>query len=303
LYRAQIKLKPSLQESDIQKFSEALSEGALQTAARRESHNSQAHWIFECYGAEELQGPALTAQLHATAAGQGLGDLDISKNDWIIEKIPETDWLAQSYKSFPPFTIGPFYIHGAHMTEAAPTGYIDLQIEAATAFGSGEHGTTRGCIEALLYLKDEGVCPWNVLDMGTGSGILAIAAWKLWKTPVLAIDNDPEAIRVAARHCVANAIPAQGGIECETGEGFAAGVAQQKKPFDLIIANILAATLKEMASQLRAAADENGHAILSGILNEQAASVLEAYVAHGFAPVKIFEIGEWSTLVLHKTAA
>ena len=156
----------------------------------------------------------------------------------------------------------------------------------------------------MLDLKDSGICPWNVLDMGTGSGILAIAAWKLWKTPVLAIDNDQEAVRVACHHRDINHVPEdQTGMVCEAGDGFAAKPVQDKKPFDLIIANILAGPLKDMAGDLKTVNDENGYVILSGILNTQAEEVLSVYKNHGFKLVKIYEHGDWSTLVLHNPPA
>lgn len=174
-----------------------------------------------------------------------------------------------------------------------------MQIDAATAFGSGEHGTTKGCLLAMLDLKESGVCPWNVLDIGTGSGILGIAAWKLWKTPVLATDNDEEAVRVAARHRDLNQVPDdETGMACVTADGFAADSVQAKKPFDLIIANILAVILREMAHELLACTDKNGFIILSGILNTQAQDVLDVYEPLGFALRNRFDIGEWSTLVL-----
>ena len=180
-----------------------------------------------------------------------------------------------------------------------PGAQIGLQIDAATAFGSGEHGTTAGCLRAMLDLKDSGVCPWNVLDMGTGSGILALAAYKLWKTPVLGVDNDAEATRVSGHHRDVNTVPGNAtGVIFETGDGFATDIVQTRKPFDLIIANILAGPLKEMAGDLKAVSDENGIVILSGILNTQAQSVLDVYGALGLILTKRYDIDKWSTLVL-----
>lgn len=179
-----------------------------------------------------------------------------------------------------------------------------MQIDAATAFGSGEHGTTKGCLLALLDLKESGVCPWNVLDMGTGSGILGIAAWKLWKTPVLAVDNDEEAMRVACHHRELNGISSgDTGMICKTGDGFRTKAVQEKKPFDLIIANILAVVLRELAGELKECSDKNGFIILSGILNIQAQEVLDAYEPLGFVLKNRFDIDEWSTLVLQNTSA
>lgn len=237
--------------------------------------------------------------LRETLPGTLVGTLE-----WRTEDLPDRDWLAHSYRQFPPFSVGPFFIYGSHYDGSVPEGQTGLQIDAATAFGSGEHGTTKGCLQAMLDLKGRGACPWNVLDMGTGSGILAVAAWKLWKSPVLAVDNDPEAVRVAAHHQQINGVP-EGATEmtCACGEGFDEELTQKRKPYDLIIANILAVVLREMAADLKAVSDENGYVILSGILNEQAEGVRACYEAQGFRLRNRIEIGEWSTLVLQNAAA
>ena len=153
---------------------------------------------------------------------------------------------------------------------------------------------------AMLDLKEQGACPWNVLDMGTGSGILAIGAWKLWKTPVLAVDNDPECVRVTEHHREINKVP-QGKTDMISvvGDGFVTPEVLEKKPFDLVIANILAGPLKDMAADLIAVSDENGFVILSGILNEQACSVIEAYKKLNLK--NKYEVGDWTTLVLQKS--
>ena len=153
----------------------------------------------------------------------------------------------------------------------------------------------------MLDLKGQGACPWNVLDMGTGSGILAIAAWKLWKTPVLAVDNDPESIRVTQRHLEANKVPeSKGHVRTLVNEGFDGSVVQDKGPYDLIIANILPGPLKNMAKDLVDCVDENGAVILSGILNEQAQDVLDIYTTLGLQHRKTLENGDWSTLLLRR---
>lgn len=221
-----------------------------------------------------------------------------------VNDVPERDWLSYSYQQFPAFSVGPFFIYGSHFDGDVPDDAFGLQIDAATAFGSGEHGTTAGCLEAMVELKDQGLCPWNILDMGTGSGILAIAAWKLWKTPVLAVDNDEEAVRVAERHREINNVPGGGmDLTCAVGDGFAAEITQQKAPYELVIANILAGPLKEMAADLKSVCDTNGYVILSGILNEQAESVIQAYEAVGLRLRDHKTIGEWSTLILHYGSA
>lgn len=222
--------------------------------------------------------------------------------DFHCEDIPETNWLEESYRQFPPFTVENFFIFGSHYKDAVPADHISLQIDAATAFGSGEHGTTRGCLEALLHLKETGFKPRHILDMGAGSGILGIAAYKLWTKPVLAVDIDKEATRVACHHRKINAVPAgDSGMTCATGDGYAARrVKAQSKGFDLIIANILAGPLVIMASDLAKNLAKGGMVILSGLLVEQEEDVLSAHTAQGLTLDKRITHGEWRTLILRR---
>ncbi len=271
-------------------------------SALRAENTQSAPWVLEWLFPKQIDPQVLKARL---LIASDVHNIDISQNfDFMQEDVPDINWLEYSYMQFPSFSIGPFFIYGSHYEDNVPKEQIGLQIDAATAFGSGEHGTTSGCLQAMIDLKGQGACPWNVLDMGTGSGILAIAAWKLWKTPVLAVDNDPEAVRVAAHHREINNVPESAtDIQCVCGDGFATELVQQRKPFDLIIANILPGPLKEMAEALVTCADENGAIVLSGILNEQAEGVLGVYQALGLEHRKTIEIGEWSTLMLRKPAA
>ncbi len=265
----------------------------------RDGSRPKSEWILEWI----IEGAPDKITLAANANAAAPQGVKISEKDLEIQEIPpDTDWLAQVYKQFPPFSVGPFFIHGSHYKDKIPETQIDLQIDAATAFGSGEHGTTKGCLTAMLDLKAAGACPWNVLDMGTGSGILGLAAFKLWKTPVLAIDNDPECVRVADVHRVANKVPGDAtGFIALHGDGFRTPEVLKRKPFDLIIANILAGPLRDMADDLIGVLDENGYVILSGILNEQADSVIEAY--KNLKLKKHEKIGEWSTLTLQNALA
>jgi ribosomal protein L11 methyltransferase len=296
-----VKLPARLGEQAILKFSESLSgHGHAVSVMREEPH---APWILEWVYPEKPEQDMLIANVNLWAAAEGWADVSIGANDLTLEKIPDdADWLELTYKQFPPFSVGPFFIYGSHYKSDVPDAQIGLQIDAATAFGSGEHGTTKGCLMAMLDLKAKGACPWNILDMGTGSGILGIAAWKLWKSPVLAIDNDEESVRVACHHHEINKVPASANdFTCKHGDGFATNIIQEKKPYDLIIANILAAVLREMAEDLAAVSDSNGYVILSGILREQVNEVLAAY--KNFKLRERYDIGEWSTLTLQNAAA
>lgn len=231
----------------------------------------------------------------------GLDPADGRDWAWQVTTIdPETNWLELSYQALPAFDIGAFHIYGSHHDGHVPDGRIGLLIDAATAFGSGEHGTTAGCLEALLMLRDAGVTPAAILDVGTGSGILAIAARKLWAVPTVATDNDPEAIRVAAVHAQANGLDAEA-IRFICAEGFDDPAITAAGPYPLVIANILAAPLKDMAAALTGATAAGGTIILSGILAAQQADEVQAvYERHGASAQDRLIRGEWATLILRK---
>lgn len=302
LYTARVRLPAALADDDVLRFSEILAEGGVPVSVLRENNHHKAAWILQCVYGAPPDAPALAARINAWLRAQGRPEIAVKDSDISVEETPHNiNWRAESYRAFPAFSVGPFFIFGSHYGGTIPDGSIGLCIDAATAFGSGEHGTTKGCLLAMLDLKASGVCPWNVLDMGTGSGILGIAAWRLWKTPVLAVDNDPEAVRVAAHHAAVNHVPADAAeMTCTAGDGFAAAIVQQKKPFDLILANILAGPLMTMAAALASCCDDNGYVILSGLLNEQAEGVIAAYTAQGLTLKGRHSIGDWTTLVLQK---
>lgn len=216
-----------------------------------------------------------------------------------IEPLEDRDWLAESYRALPPFTIGSFFIYGSHYEGEKPHGQIPLLIEAATAFGSGEHGTTAQCILAIEHVKSLGVTPRNILDMGCGSGILAAAAAKLWPdVPVYAADNDPECVIVTQRHLASNDIFTVNSYQSEGYE--AQSPVWEDAPYDFIIANILAGPLIDMAGEQAKALASGGYLILSGTLKEQAERVVAAYEAQGCALIKEFPQAEWMTLLMQK---
>ena len=247
----------------------------------------------------------LDLEIRRDLAGAMAG-LDTEVTDtlvWIVEDLdPSINWLQRSYNELAAFSVGPFHIYGSHHDAdpafRVPEGQVGLLIDAATAFGSGQHGTTAGCMEAIAALP---VMPPRILDVGTGSGILAIAAQKLWPAArVTATDNDPEAVRVAAVHAKANDI-IDGTMNFICAEGFDDAAIMRAGPYELVIANILAAPLKDMAADLCDSVAANGHVILSGILAEQQADEVQAvYEACGVRAINRLIRGEWATLVLKK---
>lgn len=285
-------------DDEARRLAENLAEGFISCSAWRESEAKGAPWIVEWVSEQEPAPTDLMERLLNQNISCGEAGFDISPIDM------GTDWLTESYRQFEPFTVGPFFIHGSHHDGAVPDSLTGLQIDAASAFGSGEHPTTKTCLHAMLDLKAKGVCPWNVLDVGTGSGILAIAAWKLWKTPILATDNDAECIRVTERHAEMNSVKLSStSLSTACGEGFEAQAIQQKKPYELVIANILAAPLIAMAADLAKTVDSNGYVILSGMLREQAGDVQARYESFGLQLRHRYDLGEWSTLLLHNPVA
>ncbi len=290
LFSSIIRLSLHLSDAEALEVSTRFAEDGLSSDTQRE-HGDHSPWVLQVVTEHRPDTSYFFSKIEDVAA----------EKSFAVTPVADVNWLEASYRAFPAFPVGPFFIYGSHHQDDVPEDKTGLLIDAATAFGSGEHGTTKGCLLAMIDMKEAGICPWNVLDMGTGSGILSIAAWKLWKTPVLAVDNDTEAVRVAERHGIANGVsPGDANIVYAVSEGFESGLLGRKKPFDLIIANILAATLIPMAPQLAAATDNNGHVILSGILHSQAENVLAAYAPFGLKLTKKYAIDEWSTLVLQK---
>ena len=169
--------------------------------------------------------------------------------DWHWEELPDTDWVAENQRSFRPFAVGPFWVHPSHVTDGMPAGLLPLRIDAGLAFGTGTHATTRGCLELLATLDPAETV--NAVDVGCGSGILAIAMAKLWQRPVLGGDNDAEAVDVARENAELNGV----GDLCRfvMSAGLQAPELAARAPYDLIVANILAGPLAELSESFAAA--------------------------------------------------
>lgn len=209
--------------------------------------------------------------------------------------LPPTDWLAQNRLSFAPLTIGRFYIHGGD-APPAPQDKMSLEISASTAFGTGRHETTRGCILLLEALAQEGKTFERILDLGCGTGILAMAAAHLFPNAhLVASDNDVQATDMTARNLAANALSTR--IEVRQSEGFDALDGAQ---FHLIVANILAGPLEMLVPEMAAHTFTGARLILSGILCTQADAVEARYKGHGFKVTTRHIDGDWCALCLEK---
>jgi ribosomal protein L11 methyltransferase len=245
-------------------------------------------WSIRAVLREDAAQVAIDAALSLAAAASGHAP------QIAYAPLEERDWLEATRQSFPPLRRGRFLIHGSHYTPAAGEPGLRLHLDAATAFGSGEHPTTQGCLAALEEIFHARRVS-SVLDMGCGSGILSVAAARLWpKANIVAIDIDPESVRVARHNAKANHVA----LRAVAGNGYRTPLLARMPGFDIIVANILAGPLKRMAFDLSQHLAPGGAAILSGLLKTQEQGVLAAHRAHHLKLVARFPIGEWQTLVL-----
>lgn len=216
-----------------------------------------------------------------------------------VSQLPETDWVAKVKRELKPVEAGRFFVYGSHDADQVPADRIALLIEAAMAFGTGHHGTTLGCLRALDRLAAGGFEGKNVIDVGCGTAVLAMAAASIWPAPVLASDIDQVAVDVARANVVSNNL--QGRVNCLEAAGFDHPDLKSSAPYDLIFANILKGPLLDLAPHMAAHIMDQGYAILSGILTEQAEEVAACYANVGLDLMKREDIGEWSTLTLRKS--
>ncbi|MFM2129625.1 MAG: hypothetical protein RL477_1171, partial [Pseudomonadota bacterium] len=212
-----------------------------------------------------------------------------------VEKVAEVDWLALNRAQFPPVAAGRFFIHGSHFEGRSPRGAVAIRIDAGPAFGSGTHETTKGCLMAIDEILAASR-PCNALDVGCGSGILALAIAKAGGFPVTATDIDPVAAQTTAENAAANGLA--GRVTAVSGEGVGGEVVRRGAPYDLVVANILAEPLIALAPEIAGLLAPGGHLVLSGLLTVQEPRVLAAYRAAGLTPGRTIVLGDWSTMVL-----
>jgi len=215
-----------------------------------------------------------------------------------ISKLPQIDWVSKVQRSLKPVVAGRFFVYGSHDSDKVPPDCEPLLIEASMAFGTGHHGTTKGCLLALEQLIKVGFKAKNVIDVGCGTAVLAMAAARIFSANVIASDIDSVAHSVAKLNIIANGLDQN--IQCFEASGFAHEQIKTKNPFDLIFANILLAPLLGLATDISKYSLSGGYVVLSGILSEQAELVVKKYTGVGFSLSNQIEIGEWVTIIFRK---
>jgi ribosomal protein L11 methyltransferase len=248
------------------------------------------HWDVTLHFAEAPDQTLLREIIVNSAGNEIAGTLT-------FDTVEAKDWVKASLEDLVPVPAGRFVVHGSHDRDRVAPNKLAIEIEAALAFGTGHHGTTRGCLLLLDHVL-KSVRPARVLDLGTGTGVLGIAAAKALHRAVLASDIDPPSVRVAVENAALN----------ETGHlvrvvratGFAAPDFARCGPFDLVLANILANPLRQLAGPMARHLAPGARIILSGLLTHQAPAVIAAYRARGLVPLRHLRIEGWSSLLLRR---
>jgi len=219
-----------------------------------------------------------------------------SARPFAVSRVDDRDWITQVQRELTPVETGRFILYGGHDAAHIPPNRLGLRIEAAMAFGTGHHGTTRGCLLLLERLVRRGEKPRRVADLGCGTGVLAMAAAKAWRVPCDATDIDPVAAWTAAENARANHLHPW--IRSGQAAGVRSDLLRARAPYDLIFANILAAPLKRLAPDMARYLAPGGAVILSGLLRSQVAGVEAVYAGHGLHAAHRMVLGEWVSLLL-----
>ncbi|MGN6149133.1 MAG: 50S ribosomal protein L11 methyltransferase [Rhizomicrobium sp.] len=237
------------------------------------------------------------ATVEALYAAMPDGELlsKLAGRDVHVSLLPDVDWIKLSQEGLPPVRAGRFFVYGAHDKGRVPDGVIPIRIDAGLAFGTGHHETTSLCLSALSDLAKRRAYD-NVLDLGCGTGLLAIGAAKLWRKKVIASDIDSVAVEITRQNARANGESAL--VQAVTADGLGSPALAAKAPYDLVIANILAAPLTQLAPSIARSLAKGGTLILSGLLRWQENLVLSFYRPHGLILRETRRDGPWTALVL-----
>jgi len=274
-------------EAVFERFAEAVTTFMEDRSGRSDGEGD---WHLEGYSRTPPDRAAIATALEVVAAANGAAVPDL-----MVERLPNLDWVAANMRDFPPIAAGRFFVHGSHWLGQVPANRIELLMDAGTAFGSGEHATTLGCLLALDALGKRGR-RLRALDLGCGSGILGIAMAKMWARPVLATDIDPAAVTVANGNAAANGVAAR--FRAVVSDGWRHPELARRAPFDVVVANILARPLCRFAPALAAHLAPEGVAVLSGLLEWQERMVMAAHERQGLRLKSRRVIDGWATLTI-----
>ncbi|WP_420405988.1 50S ribosomal protein L11 methyltransferase [Nisaea sp.] len=250
-------------------------------------------WVLKGVTTAEPDRGAIVAALSVAAAVEGCTLPEVK-----VALLPDTDWIRLNRESFPAMQFGRFLVHGSHLRGKTPSAVLAIEVDAAQAFGSGSHGTTEGCLRAIGMLAHR-MRPRKVLDMGCGSGILSMAAAKIWPDArIRAVDIDPVSVSTTRENAAANRVAAR--VRADAGNGYAVLAREPSAAYDLILSNILARPLCRMAPDLARHLKPGGRAVLSGLLFHQTAAVVAAHRSQGLRLERKWRYGDWMTLLLEK---
>lgn len=257
----------------------------------QEDRSADPIWVIQGFYKEkpDVQDIALACMVLATARNE---------KPYVITlgQVPVTGWLAKNQARYAPIIIGNFVIHDADHRARLPLHKMGIEMEVSCAFGTGEHPTTFGCLTALqtLWLRPGAY----VLDLGTGSGVLALAAARLAACKVVASDLDAPSVAVAQANIRKNGLASR--VRAVTANGFRSNLIQRNRPYDLILSNIFARPLARFAHVMTAHLRPGGHIILAGFLRRDEVMVRNAYMRHGAYVKRALRFGAWSVLILQK---
>lgn len=254
------------------------------------SGSNRALWIVEAYFGTPPDEANVRA-LVAAAAG------DAAARTARFGRVDERDWVAASLEGLKPVRAGRFIVHGAHGRDAIKANDIAIEIEAALAFGTGHHGSTRGCLH-MLDLVARKRRPRAILDLGTGSGVLAIAAAKLFKCKIQAGDIDSVCVKAAGANAKRNRVASF--VRPVLAKGIAHPALRAGAPYDLVLANILARPLRDLAPQIARLAAPSAEIILSGLIGRDVPGVAAFYRAQGTTRAGRIDIDGWTTLLMRR---
>ncbi|MGH6846838.1 MAG: 50S ribosomal protein L11 methyltransferase [Methylocella sp.] len=274
----------------VETFDPATTAAAAFEEAEDTDGSNNAPWIVEAHFGDppdEENVRALVGIVAGAAAARAAS----------FGRVDERNWVGLSLEGLKPVRAGRFLIHGAHGRDAVKANDIEIEIEAALAFGTGHHGSTRGCLHMLNFVARKRR-PRAILDLGTGSGVLAIAAAKLFKRKVHAGDSDSVCVKAAGANAKRNRVASF--VRPVRAEGVAHPVLLEGGPYDLVLANILARPLRELAPKIIKLTSPDAEIVLSGLISRDVAGVAAAYGVQGIALARRIDIGGWATLLMRR---